>query len=126
METGNAFTINYTAINSHCNCTITPRFNGSLIFLTRTKTENCSTEIAIHRLQQSEFNTLITIPCKDGGRTLIFYVTPDRPILRLIQRYFLNISYLEVYHFLLILKYCILKIFKVCFLLFIPFILVLL
>lgn len=77
METGNVFTINYTAFNSHCNCTITPRFNGSLFFQTHTKTENCSTEIAIHRLQQSEFNTLITIPCKDGVRTLIFNVTQD-------------------------------------------------
>uniref|UniRef100_A0A8W8JGF9 Uncharacterized protein n=1 Tax=Magallana gigas TaxID=29159 RepID=A0A8W8JGF9_MAGGI len=77
METGNVFTINYTAFNSHCNCTITPRFNGSLFFQTHTKTENCSTEIAIHRLQQSEFNTLITIPCKDGGRALVFSVTQD-------------------------------------------------
>lgn len=77
METGNTFTVNYTAINSQCNCTITPRFNGSLNFFTHTTTENCSTEIAIHRLQQSEFNTLITIPCKDAGRTLFFNVTQD-------------------------------------------------
>lgn len=79
METGNVFTINYTAFNSHCNCTITPRFNGSLFFQTHTKTENCSTdlEIAIHRLQQSEFNTLITIPCKGAGRLLLYNVTQD-------------------------------------------------
>lgn len=79
METGNTFTVNYTAINSHCNCTITPRFNGRLIFFTRTIIENCSTEIAIHRLEQSEFNTLITIPCKDAARVLVlfFNVTQD-------------------------------------------------
>lgn len=77
METGNIFTVNYTAINSHCNCTITPRFNGSLSFETGTIKENCSTEIAIHRLQQSEFNTLITIPCKEAAQRLFVIVTQD-------------------------------------------------
>lgn len=77
METGNSFTVNYTAINSHCNCTILPKYNGSLIFETVTIKENCSTEIAIHILQQSEFNTLITIPCKGAGRLLLYNVTQD-------------------------------------------------
>lgn len=77
METGNIFTVNYTAINSHCNCTITPRFNGNLSFETGTIQEKCSTEIAIHRLQQSEFDTLITIPCNAAEQKLFVIVTQD-------------------------------------------------
>lgn len=75
-ENGDVFSVNYTAINSHCNCTILPRYNGSLKFASNTIQENCYTEITIHELQQPELNSTL-IPCKGARQTPTFKVTQD-------------------------------------------------
>nr|XP_034334060.1 uncharacterized protein LOC105331197 isoform X2 [Crassostrea gigas] len=75
-ETGDIFSVNYTAINSHCNCTILPRYEGILKFSSNTIQENCYTEITIHELQQPELSSIL-IPCKGGRQTPAFKVTQD-------------------------------------------------
>lgn len=74
IKTGTIFSVNYTAINLHCNCTIIPRYNGNLTFASNSITENCSTEITILELQQDK---LITIPCKGKREKFTFNVTHD-------------------------------------------------
>lgn len=74
METGYILSVNYTAINTHCNCTILPRYKGSLKFASNPILENCYTEITIHGLQQPELYTTL-IPCKGGRQTPAFNVT---------------------------------------------------
>lgn len=75
MDTGYILSVNYTAINSHCNCTILPKYNGTLKFASNIIEENCYTEITIH-LQQPELNSTL-IPCKGGRLTPAFKVTQD-------------------------------------------------
>lgn len=75
IDTGYIFRVDYTAINSHCNCTILPRYNGSLKFASNTIKENCYTEITIHELQPELNSTLI--PCKGERQTPTFKVTND-------------------------------------------------
>ncbi|XP_065926652.1 uncharacterized protein [Magallana gigas] len=74
MDTGDFFSVNYTAINSHCNCTILPRYDGSLKFASNTIQKNCYTEITIHELP--ELNSTL-IPCKGERQTPTFKVTQD-------------------------------------------------
>lgn len=74
MDTGDFFSVNYTAINSHCNCTILPRYDGSLKFASNIIQKNCYTEITIHELP--ELNSTL-IPCKGERQTPTFKVTQD-------------------------------------------------
>lgn len=75
MKTGDNFGVNYTAINSHCNCTILPKYNGSLIFASTAINENCYTEISILKVNETKRST--TIPCKGPRLTPTFPVTHD-------------------------------------------------
>uniref|UniRef100_A0A8W8JFV2 Uncharacterized protein n=1 Tax=Magallana gigas TaxID=29159 RepID=A0A8W8JFV2_MAGGI len=73
MKTGDNFGVNYTAINSLCNCTILPKYNGSLIFASTAINENCYTEISILKVNETKLST--TIPCKGPRLTPTFPVT---------------------------------------------------
>lgn len=76
IDTGYIFRVDYTAISSHCNCTILPRYNEILKFASNTIEENCYTEITIHDLQQPELISTL-IPCKGERQTPAFKVTQD-------------------------------------------------
>lgn len=76
IETGVTFSVNYNSINSHCNCTIHPRYYESIKFASNEIQENCYTEITIHELQQPEQNSTL-IPCKGERKTITFKVTQD-------------------------------------------------
>lgn len=77
MVTGDNLGVYYTAINSHCNCTILPKYNGSLIFASTAINENCYTEISILKVNKTKLSTLTTIPCKGPRLTPTFPVTHD-------------------------------------------------
>lgn len=77
MRTGDNFGVDYTAMNSHCNCTILPKYNGSLIFASTAINENCYTEISILKVNKIKLSTLTTIPCKGPRLTPTFPVTHD-------------------------------------------------
>lgn len=75
MKTGDNFGVDYTAINSHCNCTILPKYNGSLIFASTAINENCYMEISILKVNETKLST--TIPCKGPRLRQTFPVTHD-------------------------------------------------
>lgn len=75
VETGDNLRVDYTAINSHCNCTILLKYKGSLILESNAIRENCSTEISILKVNQTELSTFTTIPC--NGSRITFPVTHD-------------------------------------------------
>lgn len=77
MKTGTVFGVNYTTIDSHCNCTIIPRINGSLTFASNSITENCSTEITILDEQKTE---LFTIPCEGKRKKCPYNITQDKAL----------------------------------------------
>lgn len=77
VKTGDTLSVDYTAINSHCNCTILPKYKGSLIFASNAIQENCYTEISILKVNQTELSTSINIPCKGPRLEKKFPVTHD-------------------------------------------------
>lgn len=58
-ETGAVFSVNYTAINLHCNCTIIPRYqNGALVFASNAIRDNCYTETTAGGTEKLNHNTM--------------------------------------------------------------------
>lgn len=76
-EMGAVFSVNYTAINSHCNCTILPKYNKNITFASNSITENCSTEITILDEQKTE---LFTIPCEGKRKKFPYNITQDKAL----------------------------------------------
>lgn len=77
-EMGAVFSVNYTAINSHCNCTILPKYNKNITFASNSITENCSTEITILDEQKTE---LFTIPCEGKRKKFPYNITQDKALI---------------------------------------------
>lgn len=77
MKTATVFGVNYTTIDSHCNCTILPKYNKNITFASNSITENCSTEITILDEQKTE---LFTIPCEGKRKKIPYNITQDKAL----------------------------------------------
>lgn len=77
VKTGDTLSVDYTAINSHCNCTILPKYKGSLILASNAIQENCYTEISILEVNKTELSASLNIPCKGPRLEKKFPVTHD-------------------------------------------------